>query len=277
MSRTDQAIDIENHKAQIKQTFDTVADQYGRGGCRFFHSCGEHMAKIISLTGNETTIDLAAGTGATSIPLAKRLPNGNVTGVDLSDAMLAEARQYAESNSITNFDTCVGDFTKLPFPAEHFHHATCSFGLFFVPDMVDALKHISSKVKKGGRVAISGFCGDSFMPAAQLCMERLKAYDLEVPEQIAWRRMSKPEQLQELFTNAGLSDLAIDRKSFGYHVTPLEWWDVVWNAGFRGLVSQLGDKLEQFKAEHLKELESISGPEGFWMEIDVNFSVGTVN
>ena len=234
------------------------------------------MASQLPLRGNERVIDVAAGTGATAIPLAKHLPHGRVTALDLSPAMLEQTEAFAKQNQLSNIETLEGDFTKLPFEPQSFHHATCAFGLFFVPEMGAALKHIASKVRSSGSVTISGFCGDSFLPGAQLCLDRLQTYGLEVPEQIAWRRMSEPAQLELIFKEAGLKDLKIDRKSFGYHVSLDEWWDVIWNAGLRGLVSQLDEKLEEFKQAHFEELKPLCSKEGLWLEIDVNFSRGIV-
>jgi hypothetical protein len=54
-----------------------------------------------------------------------------------------------------------------------------------------------------------------------------------------------------------------------------EWWDVVWNSGFRGPVSQLApEPLEQFKQEHLAEVSKQATSKGIWLDISSIFSVG---
>ena len=105
-------------------------------------------------------------------------------------------------------------------------------------------------------------------------MARLRSYEVNVPEQIAWRRMAEPEQLQAIFDAAGLEDMRIERRSLGYYVDLDGWWDVVWNAGFRGLVEQTGDKLEEYKQTHLEELKPFCDDKGLWLEVDVNFTFG---
>jgi hypothetical protein len=140
--------------------------------------------------------------------------------------------------------------------------------------MGGALKHIANTVKPGGKVLISGFCGDSFQPMAKLCLDRLRSYGLEIPEQIGWQRMSEAGQLQEIFTRAGLDDMRIERRSIGYHIDLEGWWEVVWNAGFRGLVEQLDDKIDEFKQAHLNELIPLCDDKGLWLEIDLNFTSG---
>jgi SAM-dependent methyltransferase len=232
------------------------------------------MADLLCLNGDESVLDVASGTGATALPLASRLPQGYVTAVDFSSGMLEQAGVYASRQGLSNLTLHNSDMTHMPFDSHSFDHATCAFGLFFVEDMSRALEHIANTVKPGGKVLVSGFCGDSFQPMAKLCLDRLRSYGLEVPEQIGWQRMSEPEQLQEIFTQAGFDNLHIDRRSIGYHIDLEGWWEVVWNAGFRGLVQQLGDKLDEFKQDHLHELKPLCGNEGLWLEIDVNFAHG---
>jgi hypothetical protein len=109
---------------------------------------------------------------------------------------------------------------------------------------------------------------------AQLCLDRLRSYGLDVPEKTGWQRMSEIEQLQVIFAEAGLDDMHIERRSIGYHIDLDGWWEVVWNAGFRGLVAQLGDRIAEFKQAHFNELLPLCDDNGLWLEIDVNFTRG---
>lgn len=262
-------------KAIIQQTFNTVADCYGTGGCRFFHHAGEFMANLPELQGNEYLLDVASGTGALTIPLAHRVPQGRVRAIDFSTNMLQVARNRAQEEGLNNIQFQVADMTALPLEPHAFDHAFSSFSLFFVEDMVGTLRQIASKVKPGGTVTVSGFTGHSFMPLVLLALNRLRNYGVAIPDQpFGWRRLAEPEQLEALFEEAGLRDITIERRSLGYHVRPGEWWDVVWNAGFRNLVAQVGDRLEEYRREHIEEVSALAGPDGVWLEIDVNFTTG---
>jgi ubiquinone/menaquinone biosynthesis C-methylase UbiE len=264
----------EQRKQFTLKTFNMVAQYYGLRSSRFFHLSGSIMAELLNLDGDESVLDVASGTGATALPLARKLPQGQVTAVDFSSDMLKQAGMSATEQGLTNLDFQIHDMTKLPFDHHSFDHATCAFGLFFVDDMSGALKHIANTIKPEGKVLVSGFCGDSFQPMAQLCLDRLRSYGLEIPQQIGWQRMSKTEQLQEIFTQAGFDDMHIERRSIGYHIDLEGWWEVVWNAGFRGFVEQLGDKIDEFKQTHLNELIPMCDDKGLWLEIDVNFTSG---
>jgi ubiquinone/menaquinone biosynthesis C-methylase UbiE len=266
--------DEAKRKQFIQNTFNTVAQDYGLRASRFFHLSGDIMAELLALSGDETVLDVAAGTGATALPLAKTLPQGAVTAVDFSSAMLKQAENSASEMGLGNLNFQTGDMTKMPFDKHNFDHATCAFGLFFVDDMGGALKHIANTVKPGGKVLVSGFCGESFQPMAQLCLDRLRAYGVEVPEVIGWKRMSEAEQLEDIFAQAGFDGIEIEKRTIAYHIDLEGWWEVVWNAGFRGLVEQLDDKVAEFKQAHLDELIPFCDEKGLWLEIDINFTCG---
>ncbi|MCF6323107.1 MAG: class I SAM-dependent methyltransferase [Gammaproteobacteria bacterium] len=266
--------DEAKRKQFIQKTFNTVAEDYGLRASRFFHLSGEIMAELLELGGDESVLDVASGTGATALPLAKMLPHGEVTALDFSAGMLKQAENAASETGLSNLIFQTGDMTQLPFDKHSFDHATCAFGLFFVDDMSGTLKHIANTVKPGGKVLVSGFCGESFQPMAQLCLDRLRAYGIEVPAVIGWKRMSEAEQLEGIFTQAGFDGVNIERRTIGYHIDLEGWWEVVWNAGFRGLVEQLDDKVAEFKQAHLNELAPFCDEKGLWLEIDLNFTCG---
>ena len=60
------------------------------------------------------------------------------------------------------------------------------------------------------------------------------------------------------------------------HMSAGEWWDIVWNAGFRRLVAQLSQKdQERFKREHLEEVGTLRTDKGIWLDVGVLYTVGT--
>jgi len=65
-------------------------------------------------------------------------------------------------------------------------------------------------------------------------------------------------------------------EQFGYQLSDAnEWWEIVWNSGFRGPVSQLTpEQLEQFKGEHLAEVETLETPKGIWLDVASIFAIG---
>ena len=264
-------------KAQIKQTFNTVAEGYGTTGMEFFHNAAAHLPPIFKLQGHEHLLDVAAGTGIAATALAPHLPHGKITGIDLSEGMLAQARDRAQSLALDNIELQCMDMQHIDFDNAHFDGANCSFGLFFLPDMLSLLQHIASKVKAGGQVVACSFYQGSFEPNIDLFLESIQHYGV-APPPFTWKNISTEEQFHALYANAGLRDVQIHRHDIGYPLSDAEaWWRVIWYAGFRGLVAQLSEtQLVQFKHEHLAEIARLKTERGIPLNVTALFASGTV-
>ena len=264
-------------KAQIKQTFNTVAEGYGTTGMEFFHNAAAHLPDIFKLQGHEHLLDVATGTGIAAAALAPTLPRGKITGIDLSEGMLAQARVRAQSLGLDNIELHCMDMQHIDFGDGHFDGANCSFGLFFLPDMLSLLQHIASKIKVGGQVVACSFYEGAFEPNIDLFLERIQRYGV-APPPFTWKKISTEEQLHALYTSAGLGEIEIKRHSIGYPLNDAEaWWRVIWYAGFRGLVAQLDEtQLVQFKQEHLAEIAGLKTGRGIPLNVDALFASGRV-
>ncbi len=165
---------------------------------------------------------------------------------------------------------------ELTFPDNSFDTAVSAFGIFFVEDMSNLIRHIASKLMPGGRILTSTFHEGSFSPLADKLLTRLEGYDIEIPP-MAWKRVSTKNQCISLFKKAGLEDVSCDMVDAGYFLDNAEgWWHIVWNGGYRGLVNQLSPQdMEKFKEDHLKEIEALSTPEGIPFELSVLYTKGT--
>lgn len=271
-------MDEQQLKAMLKETFDNVSGGYDGKSLRFFANSAQHMAFLLGLQGNETVLDVACGTGNAALAIAKFLPNGRVTAVDFSSGMLGQARRKAASLEIRNVEFIEQDMQNLSFPDGLFDVAVCAFGIFFVEDMESQLSRIASTVKPGGRIMISNFQEDYFHPLKDMLYERLEAYGVQMPPQ-TWKRIASEIGCKQLFENAGLTNITVTRKNVGYHLDSAEqWWDVVWNAGFRRMVSQISTKdQERFKREHLDEVEKLRTRDGICLDVGVLYTCGKTN
>ncbi|MFA7382617.1 MAG: methyltransferase domain-containing protein [Desulfurivibrionaceae bacterium] len=266
----------EERKAKIRETFNAVASGYDTPALRFFAENPRYLAKYLDLRGDEHLLDVATGTGNAALALAACLPDGLVTGVDFAAAMLDQARRKARGAGLANVEFVEMDMQALAFPDGHFSAACCAFGIFFVDDMEGQLAHIAAKVKPGGRIAISGFTEGAFAPLVDLMYARLARYGVE-PPQLTWKRIASEEGCEALFRSAGLDGIRTGRENLGYFLKGAEeWWEVIWQAGFRGLVSQLApDDLVRFRAEHLNEVAALQTSEGIRLEVEALYTVGT--
>jgi ubiquinone/menaquinone biosynthesis C-methylase UbiE len=249
----------------LKDTFNAVSAGYDNNALRFFPESAKYLAACLYLRGDEQVLDVATGTGHAALAVAARIPRGRVIGADFSPAMLERARSKAASMDIGNVEFVECGMQDLALPFGSFDAAVCGFGVFFVEDMACLLAHIAAMVRPGGQVAISTFQEGYFGPLRDLMAKRLMNYGVQLPPQ-TWKRVATEAGCRDLFDQAGLRNARVVQKNMGYYLPDAEaWWDVVWNAGFRGLVCQLSPPdQEHFRREHLREVASLASPEGIW-------------
>lgn len=97
-------------------------------------------------------LDICCGTGDLAIAMAKRLPQGRVTGVDFNAAMLKIAKR--KTKAIPNLILINGDAMNLPLDDESFDIVTIGFGLRNVPDADKALAEIYRVLNPGGQLGV---------------------------------------------------------------------------------------------------------------------------
>jgi demethylmenaquinone methyltransferase/2-methoxy-6-polyprenyl-1,4-benzoquinol methylase len=99
-------------------------------------------------------LDLACGTGDLTLLLARRYPDGEVTGLDLCPAMLARARRRRGARAV-RFQ--LGDLGRLPYGAGSFELVTGGYALRNAPSLRGALEEVSRVLQPGGTAAFLDF------------------------------------------------------------------------------------------------------------------------
>jgi ubiquinone/menaquinone biosynthesis C-methylase UbiE len=260
----------DEHKQKVMASFDMASEGYDCPSLRFFAESAAWLINKMQLKGNENLLDIATGTGHVAIAAARELGNGNVTGIDLSEKMLRRAVNKANEMNLRNviFRQC--DIENMGFDDNTFDAACCAFGLFFLPNMENGLKCISKVLKPGGKLAVTSFAPSLMMPLRRMLFDRIKGYGVEEPK-LSWMLLDTPEKINALMKRAGYVDIRIQSKQMGYYLkNSLEWRDVLWNSGYRGLLSQLsGEDLKRFMNEHLKEVDGVADANGIWLGVEV--------
>jgi demethylmenaquinone methyltransferase / 2-methoxy-6-polyprenyl-1,4-benzoquinol methylase len=115
------------------------------------------LVSRIDAAAGDSVLDVATGTGAVAIELAKQ-KGCNVVGVDQSPEMLAEARRrVADAGFSDRIQLVAGRAEKLPFPDRSFDAVTFTYLLRYVDDVAATLREIARVVKPGGTVAMLEF------------------------------------------------------------------------------------------------------------------------
>jgi ubiquinone/menaquinone biosynthesis C-methylase UbiE len=268
-------MDEQQRKQMIQKAFNTVAEGYDHPSLPFFPQTAQRMWKHLSPEPNACCLDVATGTGVMALEAARHLPAGSVVGVDLSDGMLRQARAKAQAQQLRNATFRQMDVDDLDFPQDHFDIVTCSFGLFFMGDMEGAMRRLAHTVKPGGQIAISSFTETAFSPFAPAFLSLYEDFGKQVPP-LSWKRLASVAVIEKLYRAAGITDLVFHHEPLGYALqSEQQWWDVVWNAGFRGLLNQLSEsEREAFKTQHFKTVRALCRNGENWLDTSVIIAIG---
>ena len=148
-------------KEKIGQMFDAIAPEYDR--LNHLMSLGidktwrrRALKHIVEPDHAQQILDLACGTGDFSIAIASKAhPGTKVTGVDLSEGMLAVMREKVATLGLEErISAGQGDAEHLPFGDGTFDRVTIAFGIRNFEHREAALREILRVLKPGGRLVI---------------------------------------------------------------------------------------------------------------------------
>ena len=171
---------------EVAAMFDGVAERYdltndllSLGQTRLWRKA---VASAVDARPGERVLDLAAGTGTSSVPFQQA--GASVVACDFSLGMLEVGR---ERNPFLDF--AAGDAMRLPFADGVFDAVTISFGLRNVSDTTAALRELRRVTKPGGRLVVCEFSHPTFTPFRTVYLE----YLMRALPAIAKRVSSNPE------------------------------------------------------------------------------------
>jgi ubiquinone/menaquinone biosynthesis C-methylase UbiE len=107
--------------------------------------------EALDLRPGDTVVDMACGTGLNFQLLENAIgADGRIVGVDLTDAMLAQARQRIETNGWSNVSLVQADAAEFEFPAE-VDAIVSTYALSQVPECGTVIAHGAAALSTGGR------------------------------------------------------------------------------------------------------------------------------
>jgi arsenite methyltransferase len=173
-------IDVELLKSEIKKTYSSVSQEPERDfifptGRAWAEDLGypaelanvpesavESFAGVANpwtmgrLAGAEYVLDLGSGAGTDSLVAAQMVgPDGHVTGIDMTAAMLAKARAAAAEMGVANVDFVEGEAEQLPFADASFDVVVSNGVIDLVPDKDAVFAELYRVLRPGGRMQIA--------------------------------------------------------------------------------------------------------------------------
>lgn len=146
--------DLGKSQDEVAAMFDDVSQRYDvmnallSGGMNFVWM--KALTAALKPKPSDYILDLAAGTGASSVAIARS--GARVVACDLSAGMIEVGRARHPE-----VDFVQGDAMNLPFEDNTFDAVTISYGLRNVPDPKRALEEMSRVTRPGGRLLVCEF------------------------------------------------------------------------------------------------------------------------
>ncbi len=153
MLTSEEIIDLYRKRAR---NYDFSSQLYYLLGFRLA-SYRKRAVAALKLHAGDTVVDIACGTGA-NFPLLQQAigPEGRIIGIDLTDAMLAQARERVEEEGWLNVELVQSDAASYQFP-ENVNGIISSWAITIVPEFDAVIRNGCRSLSLGGRFVVLDF------------------------------------------------------------------------------------------------------------------------
>jgi ubiquinone/menaquinone biosynthesis C-methylase UbiE len=271
-------------REDTRAAWDAIAPGYDRTNTPTQMWLGNEGLRRAGLTSGMRFLDVAAGSGALSIPAARL--GARVLAVDQSSVMLDLLRARARQENL-DIETRVMDGHALQLADNAFDMAGSQFGVMLFPDMPKGLREMVRVVKLGGRVLMNVY-GDPheieflgfFIAAIQSVRPEFDGPPMEPPPLPF--QLQDPERLRKELSAAGLGNVKVETITEATEFrSGKELWDwLVWSnpivemvLGSLNLTNDERDMIQQALDRLVHERAKVGGMAK--LTNPVNIGIGT--
>jgi len=191
----------------VRQHNQTIVDQFTRQAIPFATAAAirntDALNRIVQLAQagpDDTVLDVACGPGLLVCAFAKIVRHA--TGIDLTPAMLEQARKLQAELGLSNITWQPGNVESLPYPNGAFSIVASRFALHHLQNPLAVLKEMRRVCATGGRIVVADSAPAPSKADAFNRVERLRD-----PSHV---RAFPVEELRRLFAEAGLTEPAVE-------------------------------------------------------------------
>ena len=139
---------------EISKTYDVINTLLSFGLDRRWR---KKALEFIPKDSHEDVLDIACGSCAQILALAKKRPYCRFTGIDISEKLLTIGRNKLSKKNYMVEGLITGSALDLPFEAENFSICTLSFGIRNMENVDKALAEAYRVLKKNGKLLVLEF------------------------------------------------------------------------------------------------------------------------
>lgn len=151
-------MDVNSNERKISHN-DSIISQFTKQAVPFLHM-SQHsnqyglnlMVKLSDPKYDDTVLDVACGPGIVACEFAKIV--SHVIGIDLTPAMIEQARHLQNEKNLHNIDWRIGDVSKLPYEDDSFSLIVTRYSLHHLINPSEVITEMYRVCRPGGRILV---------------------------------------------------------------------------------------------------------------------------
>jgi ubiquinone/menaquinone biosynthesis C-methylase UbiE len=268
---------------QIRDAWDAIAPRFDEFTTPEDMPFAEQALDRVEIGAGTRFLDVACGSGAVSIPAARR--GAQVTAVDLAPTMVERLRSRAQTEGLRNIEAAVMNAEALELPDDTFDVSASQNGVSLLPDLETGLRELVRVTRPGGQVLLIAFGPPQkaeflgfFLGALRAVVPDFTPPPMDPPP--LPMQLADPTKFHDELVDAGLTDVRVETTSWDMTFsTGSHFWNVV-TSGNPIAVQLTSDLTDDHRAEAQQVLDGMlreradGAPEAV-LHNEMNIGIGT--
>jgi SAM-dependent methyltransferase len=166
----------------------------------------------------ERVLEVGCGTGAATVPLAQAVGDaGEIVGIDISEPMLAGARERISQSGLRNITLLQADAQVHAFEPDRFALIASRFGVMFFADPAAAFRNLLGAARPGGRLCFACWAtleeNRHWLIPYEVALRHLGPPVPKPPRAPGPMAFAEPEYVRSFLEGAGYEGIEIRRET----------------------------------------------------------------